>query len=102
MIKTSIVGDRKGVAVNVTKITDCELMVIYDPKTKIICMESVGGTVEFCKDCGLEVITGTQKDVSAEKTRLGLIENSDEEDATEVTEFRPLNGYAGWDLPTEY
>ena len=79
MIKTNIVGDNKGKAVNVTKITDRELIVIYDPKTKIICMESVGGIVEFCKDCGLEVITGTQKEVSAEKLRLGLIENSDEE-----------------------
>ena len=100
MIKTNIVGDRKGKAVNVTKITDCELIVIYDPKTKIICTESVGGVVEFCKDCGLEMITGTQKEVSAEKLRLGLIENSDTE--TEVTEFRPLHGYAGWALPTEY
>ncbi len=79
MIKTSLVGDSKGKAVNVTKITDCELIVIYDTKTKIICMESVGGIVEFCKDCGLEVITGTQKEVSAEKFRLDLIENSEEE-----------------------
>ncbi len=82
MIKTNIVEDRKGDTVNVTKITDCELIVIYDPKTKIICTESDGGTVEFCKNCGLEVITGTQEEVSAEKTRLGLIENSDEEMAT--------------------
>ena len=89
MIKTSIVGDRKGGAVNVTKITDCELIVIYDPKTKIICMESVGGIVEFCKDCGLEVITGTQKEVSSEKTRLGLIEKSDEEEATEDITKKP-------------
>ena len=89
MIKTSIVGDSKGKAVNVTKITDCELIVIYDPKTKIICMESVGGIVEFCKDCGLDVITGTQKEVSAEKTRLGLIENSDEEEATEAITKEP-------------
>lgn len=77
-------GDRKGKDVNVTKITDCELIVIYDPKTKIICMESVGGIIEFCKECGLEVITGTQKEVSSEKTRLGLIENSDEVDETEA------------------
>lgn len=84
MIKTNIVGDRKGKDVNVTKITDCELIVIYDPKTKIICMESVGGIIEFCKECGLEVITGTQKEVSSEKTRLGLIENSDEVDETEA------------------
>ena len=79
MIKTSIMEDRNGKTINVTKMTDCELIVIYDPKTKIICTESVGGTVEFCKDCGLEVITGTQKEVSAEKLRLGLIENSDTE-----------------------
>ena len=79
MIKTNIVEDRKGDTVNVTKITDCECIVIYDPKTKIICTESVGGIVEFCKDCGLDVITGTQKEVSYEKTMLGLIENSDEE-----------------------
>ncbi len=82
MIKTNIVEDRKGDTVNVTKITDCECIVIYDPKTKIICMESVGGIVEFCKECGLEVITGTQKEVSSEKTQLGLIENSDDEEAT--------------------
>ena len=79
MIKTNIVGDSKGKAVNVTKITDCELIVIYDPKTKIICTDSAGGIVEFCKDCGLDVITGTQKEVSSEKLRLCLIENSDEE-----------------------
>ena len=79
MIKTNIVGDSKGKAVNVTKITDCELIVIYDPKTKIICTDSVGGIVEFCKDCGLEVITGTKKEVSSKKTMLGLIENSDTE-----------------------
>ena len=79
MIKTNIVEDRKGDTVNVTKITDCELIVIYDPKTKIIYLESVGGIVEFCKDCGLDVITGTQKEVSAEKFRLDLIENSEEE-----------------------
>lgn len=78
MIKTSLVGDSNGKAVIVTKITDCELIVIYDTKTKIICMESVGGIVEFCKDCGLGVITGTQKEAFAEKLRLGLIENSDE------------------------
>ena len=78
MIKTNIVGDRKGKAVNVTKITDCECIVIYDPKTKVICMESSGGMVEFCKDYGFEAITGTQKEVSAEKLKLGLIENSDE------------------------
>lgn len=78
MISTNIVEDIKGNTINVTKITDCELIVIYDPKTKIICMESAGGIVEFCKDCGLEVITGTQKEVSAEKLKLGLIENSDE------------------------
>ena len=75
--------DRKGDPVNVTKITDCECIVIYDPKTKIICIESFGGIVEFCKDCGLEVITGTKKEVSSEKTMLGLIENSDEGEATE-------------------
>ena len=79
MISTNIVEDRSGKTINVTKITDCELIVIYDPKTKIIYLESVGGIVEFCKDCELEVITGTQKEVSAEKLRLGLIENSDEE-----------------------
>ena len=84
MIKTSIVGDTKGKAVNVTKITGCECIVIYDPKTKVICMESSGGIVEFCKDCGLEVIPGTQKEVYAEKLRLGLIENSDEVDETEA------------------
>ena len=78
MIKTNIVGDIKGKTVNVTKITDFECIIIYDPKTKAICMESSGGMVEFCKDCGLEVITGTQKEVSAEKLKLGLIENSDE------------------------
>ncbi len=76
MIKTNIVEDRKGNTVNVTKITDFECIVIYDPKTKTICMESFGGEVEFCKDCGLEAITGTQKEVSAEKLRLGLIELS--------------------------
>ena len=80
MIKTNIVGDRKGKGVNVTKITDCELIVIYDSKTKIICTESVGGVVEFCKDCDLEAITGTQKEVSSEKIRLGLIENQDLQD----------------------
>ena len=79
MISINTVEDREGNTVNVTKITDCECIVIYDPKTKVICMESSGGIVEFCKDCGLEVITGTQKEVSSEKTRLGLIENSDEE-----------------------
>jgi len=79
MISTNIVEDIKGNTINVTKITDCECIIIYDPKTKTICMESSGGIVEFCKDCGLEVITGTQKEVSSEKTMLGLIENSDEE-----------------------
>ncbi len=77
MIKTNIVEDRNGKTVNVTKITDCECIVIYDPKTKIICMEIVGGIVEFCKDCGLEAITGTQKEVSSKKTMLGIIENLD-------------------------
>jgi len=79
MIKTNIVEDRKDDTVNVTKITDCECIVIYDLKTKVICTDSSGGMVEFCKDCGLEAITGTQKEASAEKLRLGLIENSDEE-----------------------
>ena len=82
MISTNIVEDRSGKTINVTKITDCECIVIYDPKTKIICIESFGGIVEFCKDCGFEVITGTKKEVSSKKTMLGLIENSDTE--TEV------------------
>ena len=34
MIKTNIVGDIKGKTVNVTKITDFECIIIYDPKTK--------------------------------------------------------------------
>lgn len=89
MISTNIVDDRKGDTVNVTKITACECTVIYDPKTKIICVWSVGGMVEFCKDCGLEAITGTQKEVSAEKTRLWLIENSYEENATEAITKEP-------------
>ena len=89
MISTNIVEDIKGNTINVTKITDCECIVIYDPKTKIICMEIVGGIVEFCKDCGLDVITGTQKEVSAEKTRLGLIENSDEGEETEAITNNP-------------
>lgn len=78
MISTNIVEDRSGKTINVTKITDCECIVIYDHKTKVICMESSGGMVEFCKDYGFEAIIGTQKEVSTEKLRLGLIENSDE------------------------
>ena len=89
MISTNIIEDIDRKTINVTKITGCECIVIYDPKTKVICMESVGGTVEFCKDCRLEVITGTQKEVSSEKTMLGLIENSDEGEETEAITKNP-------------